>query len=109
MIADEVFMSMVRHFALVMPIVASPWGRRQHRLSGSLCFFLEPLPIYIRQSLEEGNRYDSLRPKANEIENIREESSCESSELSQRRRAPRSGRCIIKYPFLYGIIYMGFR
>lgn len=33
MIADEVFMSMVRHFALVMPIAASPWGRRQRRLS----------------------------------------------------------------------------
>lgn len=33
MIADEVFMSMVRHFALVMPIVASPWGRRQPQLS----------------------------------------------------------------------------
>lgn len=27
MISDEVFMSMVRYFALVMPIVASSWGR----------------------------------------------------------------------------------
>lgn len=37
MIADEVFMSMVRHFALVMPIVASPWGRRQPQLSVVVC------------------------------------------------------------------------
>lgn len=46
MIADEVFMSMVRHFALVMPIVASPWGRRQPQLSIVVCLFpLQPLPV----------------------------------------------------------------
>lgn len=109
-------MSMVRHFALVMPIVASPWGRRQRQLSVVVCLSLPSSPFLCRHALcfwlclsmavirwkTQGNRFDSLRPKANEIENIRE--SCEPK-LNRRRLQstrslnPLSGRCIIKYPF----------
>lgn len=67
----------------------------------ALCFWL-CLSMAVIRWKTQGNRFDSLRPKANEIENIRE--SCEPK-LNRRRLQstrslnPLSGRCIIKYPF----------
>lgn len=69
----------------------------------SLCFWL-CLSMAVIRWKTQGNRFDSLRPKANEIENIRE--SCEPK-LNRRRLQSTcslnllSGRCIIKHPFQY--------
>lgn len=70
MIADEVFMSMVRHFALVMPIVASPWGRRQFAVGCCLSSPSHP-PVGVRFVSGSAYIWQSLDGRHRETVSIR--------------------------------------